>query len=188
MNLPLLILAWVLVAGVASAQNLSIATGQARRAANPDGAGQGGQPAAPSAPSTPPMDPALAATLKNTASLRADFAAICAVADAPAAADQRISLLNNLSAAAQGVKASPANIRKLAGHLVAALAGRKQFSASATLLAQDAHALFNGAHVSAAQQEALLGDVKKLLAAAEVSDDDSAKIIDDLTAIAAETK
>ena len=50
------------------------------------------------------MDPALQATLKNVAGLQGDFAALIATTD-KASPDQKTSLLNNLSQAAQGTKA-----------------------------------------------------------------------------------
>ena len=48
--------------------------------------------------------------------------------------------------------------------------------------------MFNGAHVSATQQETLLNELQKIFTAAEVSDDAATKVLDDLKAVAAETK
>jgi hypothetical protein len=50
------------------------------------------------------------------------------------------------------------------------------------------HALFNGAKLSEAQQQKLLDEVTKILTDAEVSAEDAAKVVEDLKAIAAETK
>lgn len=185
MKWPVFILIGCLSSGAALGQNMSIAKDQAKRAAGTSPAGQ--TPAAQN-PSAAPVDPALAATMKNVANLRADFAIISAAADATAAADQRVSLLNNLSAAAQGTKASTANVRKLAGDLINALAGRKKIPAQSQKLGGVIHALFNGAHVSETQQETLLKEVTKILTDAEVPADDAAKVTEDLKAIAAETK
>ena len=126
--------------------------------------------------------------LQNIASLREDFVTISAAADAAAAADQRISLMNHFSAAAQGAKASTASIRKLAGDCLGAMSAQKKLSPQSQKLAQSFHALFNGGHLSATQPEKLLHDVKQMLGDAGVSAEGAGKIVDDLKAIAAETK
>ena len=191
MKVSYLILSGLLLAGLAHAQNMSIARDQARRAAaqTTERSG-GGQPATgqnPNGAQTAPADPVLAATLQNIAGLRADFTALSA-ADETTAVEQRGSLLNHLSAAAQGTKASAANVRKLTTDLINALTGRKKISPQTQKLGGIIHALFNGAHLSASQQETLLTDVKKILTDAEVSAGDTDKIVEDLKAIAAETK
>jgi hypothetical protein len=109
-------------------------------------------------------------------------------ADAAAAADQRVSLLNHLSGAAQGTKASAANVRKLAGDLITALTNRKKVIPHTQKLGGTIHALFNGAKLSDAQLETLLKSVTTILADAEVPAGDAAKVLEDLKAIAAETK
>lgn len=187
-----LVLGCLLTALVASGQNLSIAKDQARRAAAQTQERSGGGQTAPaqnaSAAAQPaPTDPALAATMKNVAGLRTDLTAISA-ADAVAAVDQRGSLLNHLAAAAQGTKASAANVRKLATDLTDAVAGRKKISAQAQKLGGIIHALFNGGHLSATQQETLLNEATKILTDAEVPAGNAAKVVEDLKAIAAETK
>lgn len=182
----LFLLAGCLAAGAALGDvNMHIAKDQAKRAAGTSDAPAANQPSS-SAPQQP-TDPALAATLKNIADLRADFAAIGAAADVSAAADQKISLLNHLSAAAQGTKASSASVRKLADDLIAALAGKRKIAGDPKL-AREIHALFNGAHVSAEQLETLLTDVKKILADAGVTTEAADQVADDLKAVAAETK
>jgi hypothetical protein len=186
MKMILLLLSGCLLAGVARADvNLSIAKEQAKRAAGTESAPPAARP--PSAP-PPSTNPALAATLQNVTDLRGDFAAISAAADVTAAAEQRVALLNHLAAAAQGNKASSANLRKLADDLIAALAGQKKVSPETVKLARVVHALFNGAHLTAAQQEILLNDAKKSFTVADVSDDAAAKVLEDLKTIAAETK
>ena len=191
MKVSYLILSGLLWAGLVHAQNMSIARDQARRAVAQTQAASGGQSAGQPAQSPPgtqqSTDPAMAATLQNIAGLHADFTAISA-ADDVTAVDQRGSLLNHLSAAAQGTKASAANIRKLATDLTNALTGRKKIPPQAQKLGGIVHALFNGARLSVTQQETLLNNAKKILTDAEVSAGDTDKIIEDLKAIAAETK
>ena len=63
--------------------------------------------AAAAAPATPvPVDPALQATLNNISGLQSDFAGLANATGDKADASQKISLLNNLTQAAQGTKAS----------------------------------------------------------------------------------
>jgi small-conductance mechanosensitive channel len=189
--LPVLLIA----AAVATAQevNYNIARDQAKRAVSQTQAASNGQGAAPAAGQTPPAqsqpaaDPVLAATVQNINKLRDNLATISAAADANAAADEKVSLLNNLTAAAQGTKASSANVRKLASQIVVALPAHKKLSPQITKLARDVHAVFNGGHLNDTQRDALLAEVKKLLTDAEVSDDDTGKIVDTLKAVAAET-
>jgi hypothetical protein len=116
-------------------------------------------PAAPAAAATAPTDPALTATLQNIAGLQADFAALAPAATNTVTADQKVALLNDLAAAAQQ-----------------------------TQLARYVHASFNGAHLTAAQQQLIFDDAKKILAAAAVPDADAARLVDLLKAAAAETK
>lgn len=182
MKLPLFILLGCLSAGVAFAQNLSIAKDQAKRAAGQTPAAQN-----PSAAQPPSISPALAATMQNIANLRADFVVIAA-ADAAAAGEQKVSLLNHLVAAAQGTKASAANVRKLADDFIMALANRKKITPDTQKLGSAVHALFNGAHLTEAQQTTALNAVEKMFAEAGVSTEDAATVVADLKAIAAETK
>lgn len=189
-RLPLSLLLLTAIAAQADV-NYNIARDQAKSAAGKSQAASGGGQSSGQAPpgqQQPPMDPALAATLKNINSLRDDFAAICTATNAAAAAEQKVSLLNNLTAAAQGAKASSANVKKLAGEFMTSLPAHPKISPQSTKLARNVHALFNGAHLNATQQETLLNDVKKILTDAGVSEDDAVKIADDLKAVAAETK
>lgn len=188
MKTSLLFSTALLLAGTALADvNYNMARDQAKRGAN---SGNAQQPQSPgsSAPQAPPTDPALAATLKNVADLRADIAALVKADDATAAADQRMPLLNHLSAAAQGTKASAASVKKLAGDLIAAVSAKAKLTGKEVKLARGIHALFNGAHLSATQQQTLLGGIKKTLTEAGVADDDADKVTEDLTTVAAETK
>jgi hypothetical protein len=185
-------------AGTAPADvNYNLAIGQAKRAVNQTtAASQGGAaPASPPASAAPPAQPAppanpeLAATLQNIADLRADLDALAQAADAQAGDDQRAPLMTHLSAApAHDKKAPLASVKKLAGHLIAAVSGRKNLAAQNANLARDLHALFNGAHLSATQQQALLDGAKKILAGAGVPADAADNVISDLKQIAAETR
>lgn len=145
---------------------------------NPPGA------AKPSAPQTPPMDPALAATLQNIASLRDDLKAINDSAQPDAAL--KIALLNDLIKAAQGTKPASSAVQKLAGHLSTALAGKIKLEREK--LARELHALFNSAHLSETQQKSTTDDLKKILTDAGVSADDVNAIADDLQTISTATK
>jgi len=181
------------LAGAAPAQNYSIAKDQARRAENQNAAASGNQqppspPAAPASPKAPPADPVLQATLRNIASLRADIAALNTTTTDKPDPVIRISLLNNLTAAAQATKAPSASVQKLAGHLMPALLNRKMPEPQQTRLARSLHAAFNGAHLSPPQQQALFDDVKKILTDAGTPADDADKVVGDLRQIAAETK
>jgi hypothetical protein len=181
------------------AQNYYLATQQAKRASTQNAAEQqrianaAGTPGAPAAGSAPasaaPTDPALQATLKNIASLQGDFAAIIAAADKPDPA-QKVSLLNNLTQAAQGSsKASSDSVKRVADDLLTAVAGKsKLVAAQQTKLAREVHALFNSSHLTATQQQNLLADVQKTLVDAGVSLGDAVNVATDLKAVVAETK
>ena len=169
-----------------SAQNDAEQQRIQRAASDPAGA-----PAASAAAAAPaaPADPALQATLSNVAGLQSDFATLSNfTGDKPEVA-QKISLLNNLSQAAQGTKASSTSVKKLADDLMAAVAGKKKLAAAQrTKLAREVHALFNSAHLTAAQQQSLLTDVQKILVDGGASFDAAVDVVTDLKAVAAETK
>lgn len=189
-------------AGTLLAQNYYRAKEQARRDSAQNDAeqqriqreanGPGGAPAAPAAATAPaaPVDPALQATLNNVASLQSDFAAAINFTGEKPDPSQKISLLNNLSQAAQGAKKASANsVRKLADDLLTAVAGKKKLAAAQqTKLAREVHALFNSAHLSEAQQQTLLADVQKILTDGGASLDDAVNVATDLKAVIAETK
>src|SRR5450755_4279164 len=128
MKLPVALFCALLAAEGVLADSYSIAKQMARDAANQNNAQQGVQPQAPhpSAPQTPPVDPVLEATTRNVSSLRADFAVINSSTNLDSSAGQKLSLLNNLAAAAQGAKPSAASIKKLAGDLIAVMAGKEK--------------------------------------------------------------
>lgn len=199
----LVIVSAVLLAGGLPAQeaNYSIAKQQARResakndaeqqriAQEANGSARYAPASAPAAAPAAPADPALQATMANVTSLQTDFATLVKfTGDKPDPA-QKVSLLNNLSQAAQGTKKASANsVKKLTDDLLPALSGKtKLVPAQQTKLAQYIHALFNSAHLSAAQQQTVLTNVQKILTDAGVSLDDAVNVVTDLKAVVADT-
>jgi hypothetical protein len=146
-------------------------------------------PAMPPAQAAPPPNPMLMATLQNITTLCTVVAALNHTTDAQPSADQKTALLNDLSAAAQGTKPSKDSVEKLSGHLVTVTLGKTKLTAVQQLkLARYLHASFNGAHLTAAQQTTIFNDVKKILEDGGASADDISNVVDDLKAIAADTK
>jgi hypothetical protein len=194
----ILIFAILTVAGGVIAQNYNGAIQQARRDAAQNDAEQQRIQGATSDPNNPaaagggngstaPMDPALKLTLKNISGLQSDFAAFSQQSTADT--NRETTLLNNLTEAAQGTKAAPAAVKKLADDLVTAITGQKQLLlARQTKLAREVHALFNSSHLSATQQEATLTDVQKNLMDSGCSGEAALNVVLDLKAIAGETK
>ncbi|HEV2693886.1 MAG TPA: hypothetical protein VG347_13415, partial [Verrucomicrobiae bacterium] len=109
----------LLVAGSAFADPYTIARQQANRVADQNNAEQARIQKAAADPATP-MDPALQATLQNIGDLQGNFATYINAEAVPDAA-QKTSLLNNLTQAAQGTKASADSVKKLAADLTPAL-------------------------------------------------------------------
>ena len=187
----------LLAVGSAHADPYSMAMQQARRVSQQNAAEQqhiqnaaGGNAASQAAaPGAAPVNPALQATLSNINSLQADFKTIGATAGSAADPSQKVSLLNDLSSAAQGNKASSDSIKKLADDLLAAVAGKTQISvAQQTRLARDIHAIFNSSHLTDAQQQLMFDDAQKILTDAGVSLDNAVDVVVDLKTISAETK
>ena len=144
----------------------------------------GGTAAAPGAPAA---NPALQATLNNITSLQGDLKTIGSSATPDASA--KVSLLNNLTSAAQGTKASSDSTKKLADDLITALSGKNQIpAAKQAQLARAIHAMFNSAHLTGAQQQALLDNVQKILTDSGVSFNSAVDIVTDLKTIATQTK
>ena len=188
---PVLVVMLAFAGNARADVNYNIAKDQAKRDVKQSDARQGitpNQPQTPGAPAAPPMDPALAATLQNLTDLRADLDALNQAADVQAGADQRSSLMTHLSAAAQKTKAASTSIKKLAGHLITAASGRKALKPQNARLAQDIHALFNGSHIAAAQQQTLLDGVQKILTEAGTPTADVDNVVSDLKQIAGETQ
>jgi hypothetical protein len=202
MKTPALIVSALLVVGSAMADPYVISKQRARQTSGQNDAEQQriqkatGDAASKSsaAPATPaaapaPMDPALQATLNNINGLQGDFTTLnTATGDKPDTT-QKMSLLNNLSAAAQSKKASSDSIKKLGDDLWTAVSGKKKLAAAQQKkLAVDVHALFNSSHLSAAQQKMMLDDVQKIFTDAGTPLDDATNVVTDLKKIADETK
>jgi hypothetical protein len=168
-----------------SAQN----DAEQQRIANASGgAGAAGAPGAPAPAAPAPTDPALQATLKNVSGLQTDFATLIASNDKPDSG-QKVALLNDLSQASQGTKASSDSVKKLAEDLAVALAGQKKLTVpQQTKLAREIHALFNSSHLTPTQQQTLLTDVQKILTDAGAPLDAAVDVVTDLKAVVAETK
>jgi hypothetical protein len=186
----------LLVAGGGYADPYSMSMQQARRTADQNNAEQqriqnasGGAPAQAAAPSAAPVNPALQATLSNISSLQADFKTLGSSTSATPDPSERVSLLNNLSSAAQGNKASSDSIKKLADDLLTAVSGKNQIpAAQQTKLARDIHAIFNSAHLTDAQQKLMFDDVQKILTDGGVSLDNAVDVVTDLKKVSSETK
>ena len=130
----------------------------------------------------------LQATLQNIENLRNDFAAIGNAAAAAPLTLQKQSLTNDLAIAAQGAKPQPASISKLADDLMTAIAGKEKLRAPQPKLAQFVHAIFNSAHLTAAQQKMIFDGVQKILTDGGASPDEAANVVSDIKTIASETK
>jgi len=190
----------LVLAGSSTAQNYYKAEQQAQRVsaannaeqqriANAANAGAGRTSASAPGATAAPMDPKLAATMKNVGGLQKDFATLIAAADKPETSD-KVALLNDLSQASQGDnKAGSDSIKKLADDLSTALAGQKKLTVPQQMkLAQQVHALFNSAHLSATQQQTLLASVQKMLTDAGAPLDSAVDVVTDLKTIISETK
>ena len=145
-----------------------------------------GQPvpsrAAQAAAQPAPPNPALMAMQVNISNLAADLATL------QADPSKKQPLINDLNAAALGASPSKASLGRLAGDFTTALTGKSLSAEQRTKLAQYLRAVSNSSHLSPAQQRTVLDDAQKILQAGGVSADDSAKVIADFKAIAAETK
>src|ERR1700759_4635512 len=95
----------LLIAGTAFADPYVIAKQRARDVSEQNNNEQSRIQKAAADPAPAPMDPALQATLQNIGDLQANYAAIVN-SDGAADPAQKTSLLNNLSQAGQGTKAS----------------------------------------------------------------------------------
>ncbi len=135
-----------------------------------------------------PVDPVLAATQRNIAELRANFAVLNNCTNDTPTAEQKTSLLNNLKAAAQGTTPPEDSIHQLTDHLLTATLGRKQMQTQQLPLARYVHAAFNGAHLKEAQQKMIGDAVKGILTDSGVPKDDAIAIVGDLQKIAGETQ
>ena len=179
----------VLAVNAALADPFSTALRQARNAAN-GGSGGDTSPSESTPPSqnNPPPNPVLQATLQNIADLKDDFAVIAGATGTNSLTALKSSLVTHLAAAAQGAKASQASVSKLADDLSVAIAGNEKLRAQLPKLAQFAHASFNGSQLTDAQQKMIFDGAQKILTGAGVSPDGAAGVVEDLKAVAGETK
>jgi hypothetical protein len=194
MKMAAVIFCALLAATGASADIYTGAEQLARKAAGGGGGNNASQnPAPPVQPTPPPQNipppnPVLEATLKNISNLRVDFDAIGKLTDIKPGSPQKKLLLNDLTIAPQGAKPSSASISALADNLASAVAGKKAMQPQHAKLAQEIHAIFNSSHLSAAQQQAVFGDVQKILQDGGASADDAINVVSDIKTIATETK
>jgi hypothetical protein len=147
---------------------------------NPDGEppSQGGaQGQAPK-----PMDPVLAATMQNIASLAADLGKLDPNTPPPA------SMTNDLVSAANGNKPSAATIGKLIVDLQASVGGKASMRPSLRKLAQYLHALSNGAHLTPAQFQMISDNVEQILDNGGASYESTTGVLNDIKLLARETK
>jgi hypothetical protein len=192
MKMILALLGGLFLASSVLADPYSMAIQQAKRASDQNNAEQqrianqdGGNSSAPGQAVT--ADPNMAATLQNITNLESDFSAVITANGDPA--DQKIALLNDFSAAAQGTKASSASVRTLAKDMMTAISGNKKLEQPQQLkIAREVHAMFNSSHLAPDRQQAVLNDLQKTLTDAGVSPDAVTNVVTDLKTIASETQ
>lgn len=129
-----------------------------------------------------PPSPAIIAMQQNISSIAADLETL------QKDSSKKQPLINDLNAAALGTSPTRNAVTKLATDFATALTGKNLSLEQRTKLAQYLRAFFNSSHLSPGQQRTILDDVQKILQAGGISTDDSAKIVADFKAIAAETK
>jgi hypothetical protein len=180
---------------VAMADPYGIAIQQARRDSAQNDAEQqriqnadGGTAQAATRQQPAATSPALAATLQNITNLQVDLTAFIGTASDHPDPSQKVALMNDLSAAAQGTKASTESVKELAKDLFTATSGNKKLMAKKLQLAREIHAVFNGSHLTPTQQQSIYDNVQKTLVDADVPLDAAVDVVTDLKAIVAETK
>ena len=176
-----LICATSVVASALAGDPMVIARERAKETSQAVSSGQP-VPSRAAQPAPAPPNPALMAMQVNISNLAADLATL------QADPSKRQPLINDLNAAALGAIPSKASLGRLAGDFTTALTGKSLSAEQRTKLAQYLRAVSNSSHLSPAQQRTVLDDAQKILQAGGVSADDSAKVIADFKAIAAETK
>lgn len=176
-----LICATSVVASALAGDPMVIARERAKETSQAVSSGQP-VPSRAAQPAPAPPNPALMAMQVNISNLAADLATL------QADPSKKQPLINDLNAAALGASPSKASLGRLAGDFTTALTGKSLSAEQRTKLAQYLRAVSNSSHLSPAQQRTVLDDAQKILQAGGVSADDSAKVIADFKAIAAETK
>jgi hypothetical protein len=178
------VLTGLLLAGSVFADPYTIAKQRARGVADQNNANQ--QRIQRGAGENQPVDPALQSTMQNIADLAADFTAFGK--SEKVGAEQKASLMNNLTGAAQGKKAKSDTVHKLADDLATALTGKKISAAQAKQLGGFTHAVFNASHLATAQLDKLTASAEKLLTELGVSPEAATSVIGSLKAVAEQTK
>ena len=145
------------------------------------------RPPAATQPVNPQSNPALAATPRNIADLRADFAALGSLTGTNSATQKQL-LMNDLATAAQGPKPTPASVSKRADDLAAATTGKVKTEAAHQTLAQNIHAIFNSSQLSPAQQRMIFDSTRKTLETGGVTAEAATNVVNDIQTIARETK
>ncbi len=133
-------------------------------------------------------NPLLAATLQNIKSLGRDFTDLEQSPGGQPDSSGVVALMNDLSSAAQGPKASAQSVKELAKDLATALAGNQKIKAYEPELARSIHAIFNSSHLNSSQQSKIYDRVNKLLANAGVPLGSATDVVTDLQTIGGETK
>ena len=152
-------------------------------------AGNASQGIAPTAPSGISPGAAVSpATRQNLASLADDITNL-----GKATADNldpalKLSLLNDLAAAAQGTKPATDALKKFAGNFCTTLVGHKFPAAQATRLAQVLHSLMNSSQLSDLERQALPKVLQNILAHAGIADADASSLVDSLKAVMVQTQ
>ena len=184
----------LVMAKSALADPYSAAIQQARRVANQETDANrhlmdNPQPApAPPDNSNPSENPVLRATLQNIESLRSDFDTLSGLTNSDSIAAAKQGLTNDLATAAQGTKPSSQSISKLADDLAVVIAGNAKLRPQHPTLAQYVHAVSNSAHLTDAQQQMVFTEVRKILVKGGANPDDVTNVVNDIKAIASETK
>lgn len=183
------------LAHAAVADPYSSAIQQAKRVANQETAANqrllnNEQPVATPAQANPaqPVDPVLQATLQNIQNLQNDFSALASLTNTVSIQNEKQGLTNDLATAAFGNKPSQPSLAKLGDDLAAVIVGNEKLRPQHLKLAQSFHAIFNSAHLSPAQQQAIFSDVQRILVGGGVTADDAANVVNDIKTIASETK
>jgi hypothetical protein len=168
-----------------SGRQAGIVAGAMESKAQPDPR-SAAQPALPRRPLTP--NPVLQATLQNIQNLRSDFATLARLTNVLSITTEKQGLTNDLSMAALGKEPPRQSISKLADDLAAAIVGNNKLRPQHLRLAEYVHAVFNSSHLSALQQDSVFDNVQTILTGGGVAPDVVTNVVNDIKAVATETK
>src|SRR5882724_9851250 len=133
---------------------------RAKELSNQNNVRQGVAPPTQPAPAAQPAAAAPQAPSQSVTRFQSDLAVV--KADAPATADQKQKLANDLMAIAQGTKPSQAAATKLAEDLAVAAAAKPLSPASRARLAQEIDAVLNPSKYPQAKMQAIFDDVQAI--------------------------